>query len=350
MPKVRLGFIGCGYMGQLAHMQNYAQLEECEITALAETKQKQAERVAAIYGIPHVYADYSQMLADPEIDAVIVSQPFANHVNIVPDVLNAGKHIFTEKPLCVYAENGRRLVDAAKKAGKIHMVGYHKRSDPAVEYAMKIIGEWKQGNELGKMTYVRITMPPGQWVGGSRKAFITDEKNADFTSEAAPEGISLEFAQRYTSFVNYYIHQVNLMRYLIGEDYTLTYADRAGVLLTVESPGGVSGVIEMAPYQTTHDWQEKALVCFEKGWINIDLPAPLASQQAGRVTVFNNSGEDGVLVSPRLPNRHAMLNQAHNFIKAVKGEKDPPCISAEAVKDLDITMDYIKIIQKYFNF
>ena len=347
MEKIKLGFIGCGFMGQLAHMQNYAQVADCEIVALAEVKQKQAERIAATYGIPRVYADDNELLADPEIDAVVASQPFTNHVNIVPKVLSAGKHLLTEKPLCVYAENGRKLAEAAEKTGKIHMVGYHKRSDLAVEYAVKTICEWKQSGELGKMTYVRVTMPPGDWVGGSRAAFNTDEKPADFHQEAAPEGISQEFARRYIAFVNYYIHQVNLMRYLMGEDYRLTFADRAGVLLAAESSGGITGIIEMATYNTTHDWQEQALVCFEKGWIEIELPAPLASQQPGRVTVFNNARAEAFAVSPRLPNIHAMLNQAHNFIKAVKGEKKPPCVSVEAVKDLDIAMDYIRMFQKY---
>ena len=356
MEKVKLGFIGCGFMGQVAHMQNYAvayqsgwkNFEECEIVAVTDVKQKQRERIAAIYGIPNVYSDYHEMLAKTEIDAIVAAQPFTNHVNIVPDVLNAGKHILTEKPLCVFAENGKKLVELAAKTGKIHMVGYHKRSDPATEYAIKTIGEWKQSNELGKMKYVRVTMPPGHWTGGSREAFRTPndvESAASFPREPVPEGISPEFAKRYEGFVNYYIHQVNLLRYLVGEDYKVTFADKAQVLMVTESTSGITGIIEMAPYNTSHDWQEQALVCFEKGWIKIELPAPLASQQPGRVTIFDNSKDIGMTISPRLPNVHAMLNQARNFVKAVRGERPAPCVSSEAIKDLEVAMDYIRMIQ-----
>ena len=344
MAKIRLGFIGCGFMGQLAHMQNYAQIGDCEIAALAEPKQAQAGRVAAAYGIPGVYADYRRLLADPSIDAVVAAQQFPNHVNIVPEILAAGKHLLTEKPLCVYAENGRRLADAARAAGKIHMVGYHKRSDPATEYALEVINGWKSSGKAGKMKYVRITMPPGDWVGGSRPPLMTDEPSTGFEPEAAPPGIGEGFAAEYVSFVNYYIHQVNLLRFLLGEDYSLVFADKPGVLLVAQSAGGVTGVIEMAPYMTTDDWQEQALVCFEKGWVRVDLPAPLASQQAGKVTVFDNSSAAGCATSPRLPNTHAMLNQARNFIKAVKGEKPAPCESFEAVKDLEVSMAYIKML------
>ena len=346
MSKVKLGFLGVGMMGQLAHMQNYAQIEDCEIIAIAESKQKQAERVAAIYNIPRIYSDFSQMLADPAIDAVVASQPFGNHVNLVPDILKAGKHLMTEKPLCIYAENGRMLAGLAEKAGKIHMIGYHKRSDLATEYAMERIVEWKKSGELGKMKYVRISMPPGDWVGGSRRPYTSDEKVQEFKREAAPPGIDEETDRNYVTFVNYYIHQVNLMRLLFGEDYKLSYADPSGVLFVAESKSGIPGIIEMEAFKTTDDWQEQALVCFEKGWIRIEFPAPLASQQAGRVTIFNNAEKQGLTISPRLPNVHAMLNQARNFIKAVKGEKPAPCQSAEAVKDLEIAMDYTLQLSK----
>ena len=70
--------------------------------------------------------------------------------------------------------------------------------------------------------------------------------------------------QKYVAFVNYYIHQVNLMRHLLCEPYHVTYAEKTGVLLAVKSESGVPGVIEMTPYRTTIDWQESALVCFER--------------------------------------------------------------------------------------
>ena len=344
MKKVKLGFFGCGFMGQLAHLSNYAALDECEIVGITDVKQKQAAMVAAAYGIPRVYASAGEMLADPGIDAVVAAQSFSNHVNVVFDVLNAGKHILTEKPLCVYPQNGKRLVACAEKNKKIHMVANHKRSDLAVEYAVSEIRGWQTSGEMGPMKYVRITMPPGDWVGGARsrgRPVASDEPNTPFTPEAVPDGFDPALADDYVSFVNYYIHQVNLMRHLMGEEYKLTFGDNAGVLLVVESASGVSGVIEMAPFSTTDSWHESALVCFEKGYIFIELPAPLASQQAGKVTVFADNKGGGVYTSPALPNVSAMRNQALNFIKAVAGEIVPPCSSAEALKDLELAMEYI---------
>ena len=346
MAKVRLGFLGCGFMGQLAHLYNYAVLEDCEIMGLFDIRPKLAAKVAAAYGVPKVYANAAEMLNDPQVDAIVASQQFNNHVNIVCDVLNAGKHILTEKPLCVYAENGKKLVECAEKNKKIHMVANHKRSDPAVEYAMDVIKKWKVSGELGKMRYIRLTMPPGDWTCGAShpigRPIRSDEPVPAFLPEPTPTGISPETAERHITFVNYYIHQVNLMRHLFGEDYKLTFADKTGVILAVESDSGVAGVIEMAPYSTTDSWQESAMVCFEKGYVFIKMYAPLINQKAGEVEIFTDNGGGGLYTYPVLPNISAMMNQAMNFIKAIKGEVQPPCSSADALKDLEFAAAYIR--------
>jgi predicted dehydrogenase len=144
------------------------------------------------------------------------------------------------------------------------------------------------------------------------------------------------------TFVNYYIHQVNLMRFFFGEDFRLTYTEKSGVLLGVESASGIPGILEMSPYSTNQEWHEAALACFEKGFVKVELPAPLASQHAGKVTVYRNTPQGEYYTTPVLPYISAMRNQAANFIRAINGEKRAPCTSADAVKDLEIAWDYIK--------
>ncbi|MCL1858024.1 MAG: Gfo/Idh/MocA family oxidoreductase [Oscillospiraceae bacterium] len=344
MPeKVKIGFIGVGHMGQLAHLHNYVQLSElCEITTLCDVKINQAKILANRFGIPKVTADYRELLADPEIEAVICIQYFENHVVLVPDVLRAGKHVMTEKPLCVFPENGDKLVAVAKETGKLHMVGNHKRSDPATEHALDIINKWKQSGEMGKMTYVRLSMPPGNWRKDCDMPFMTSEPPGPVPPEPGPDGIDKITRNKMIWFVNYYIHQVNLMRYLLGEDYRLTYADR--YFFSAKSESGVNCILELEPFNTSVDWQEHALVCFEKGWVRIDLAAPLAPV-SGTVTVYEDKGWDSVFSYPVMPNVCAMRNQAKNFLLAVRGERPAPCVSSEAVKDLRIAEDYIRMAQ-----
>ena len=345
MERIKIGFLGVGHMGQLAHLMNYVQMPEyCEVVTLCDVKINQAKILANRYGILNATADYREMLADKEIKAIACIQSFENHVVLVPDVLRAGKHVFTEKPLCVFPENGDKLIQIAKETGKIHMVGYHKRSDPATEYAMDIIKEWKQSGEFGKMTYVRISMPPGNYRKDADQPFMTDEPPGPVPPEPESTGMDNMTRDRTIWFVNYYIHQVNMMRYLMGEDYRLTSAGR--YFYTAESESGINGILELDLYNTTVDWQEHALVCFEKGWIRIDFAAPLATQLSSTVSIYKDRGWDSKLISPMMPNVCAMRNQAKNFLMAINGEKPAPCLSEEAVKDLRIAADYITMTQE----
>jgi predicted dehydrogenase len=152
--------------------------------------------------------------------------------------------------------------------------------------------------------------------------------------------------EKYMAFVNYYIHQVNLMRYLLGEPYWVTYADPSGVLLVGQSESGIACTIEMSPYYLTVDWQESAMVCFEHGYVRIDLPAPMASNRPGHVEIFRDSSEDvtPLTIVPQLPWVHAMRQQAINFINAIKNEATPPCEAEEALEDLIVTREYIRLL------
>lgn len=344
--KIKIGFVGSGFMGQRAHMSNYATLTDlCEIVALAEPRKKLAENVARRYGIPVVYEDHMQLLANSDVDAIVASQPYSNHINIVPDILRAKKALFTEKPIAVSVETGEKHAALAKENGVLYMVGYHKRSDPAMEYAKKLADDWKASGEYGRLRLVRITMPPGDWVGGGAIGVIgSDDPYPPLQHEPMPEYFDEKNGREYNEFVNYYIHQVNAMRFLLGESYKVTYAEKTGVLLAVESESGVCGTIEMAPFNTTLDWQETYLIAFERGYIYVQLPPPLASQQAGIVTVMRDNGkEPPTITQPVMPRVHAMRNQAINFIAAVKGERPAPCLADEAVEDLKIARDYIRL-------
>src|SRR5437868_2033010 len=68
---LRLGFVGCGTMGQLAHLENYARLPNVELVAVAEGRPRLAQLVAERYGFRRVYADHRALAGDAEVDAVV---------------------------------------------------------------------------------------------------------------------------------------------------------------------------------------------------------------------------------------------------------------------------------------
>jgi len=344
MDKVRIGFVGTGSMGQMAHLVNYVNIDECEVVALAEIRPKLRERIAKRYEVPKTYADHNEMFAAESLDAVVASQPFTRHATLLPEIFPKVKYLFTEKPLAVSVAAAEKLVADGKAAGCTHMVGYHKRSDPATLYARQLIDRWKAEGTYGPLKYVRIIMPAGDWEAAGRTNLLrSDEPLGELQYEADQTGMPTEARNQYTRFVNYYIHQVNLMRHLLAEPYQVSFAEPSGVLMAVQSESGVAGTIEMSPYRTTIAWEESALIAFEKAYIRLSLPAPLARNRAGRVEVYTDPGEGATpqRVVPTLPWVHAMRQQAINFVAVCRGELAPPCDAAEAAEDLKIARDYI---------
>ena len=348
MDKVRIGFVGVGGMGQCAHLRNYATLPECEVVAIAELRENLGKQVAARYGVPRVYPNYQEMLAAEKLHGIVASQPFNRHGVLLPELFKAGVPVFTEKPLSSTIESGEKILRALKPSGTWHMVGYHKRSDPATMYAKAEIDRLKASGELGAMRYVRIVMPAGDWIAGGFFDLIrSNDPMPPLEYEPPASDMDSETFRFYTEFVNYYIHQINLMRHLLGEPYRVTYAEPSQVLLAVQSESGVAGVIEMTPYETTVDWQESALVGFQRGYVKLELPAPVAINRPGRVEILRDPGKGVVpeTVTPALPWVGAMRQQAANFIKAVGGEMKPLCDAEEAMEDLKAAREYVRLLK-----
>lgn len=336
-------------MGQCAHLRNYVRLPDCEVVALAELRPGLAREVAAHYGVPSVYQSHAELLANEQLDGIVASQQFQLHGSLMPELAQTGVPVFMEKPLAASLAAGERIVAAFRQSGNWAMVGYHKRSDPATAYAKAEIERLKASGELGDLRYVRITMPPGDWIAGGFDDFIgSDEARPELQGDPPPDDMDAETYGQYQGFVNYYIHQVNLLRHLLGEPYRVTHADPSGVLLVAQSESGVPGLLEMAPYHTSIDWQESALIGFQRGWIRLELPPPVASYEAGRVSVYRDpgDGETPQTLAPEMPRVHAMKQQAANFLKAIRGESEPLCRVDEALEDLRVAREYIRLIKE----
>src|SRR4051794_22294719 len=155
MSKVRLGYVGCGFMAQKVHLPNFSSLPDCELLALAEVRQDLGQKVQARFGIPKLYADHRAMLADPDIEAVAVSAAFGVQGDIARDALLAGKDVFMEKPMAISVAQADAILNAARRTGKRLMIGYMKRFDAGNELVKTKLDEFKATGELGPITYVR---------------------------------------------------------------------------------------------------------------------------------------------------------------------------------------------------
>ena len=188
--RLRLGFVGCGMMGQLAHLENYARLPNVELVALAEGRPRLARLVAERHGFRRIYTDHRALADDPEVDAVVSVMGFDLNYGVVRDLLAAGKHVTTEKAMCLTAGGADELVRLAESSGRVYQVGYMKRFDPAVLQAKEWIAARRVDNAHGPLLYARIWCAHGDWTWHTPPPLTTDEKPPayDTPREPRPEG------------------------------------------------------------------------------------------------------------------------------------------------------------------
>jgi predicted dehydrogenase len=334
-------------MGQLAHIRSYALLrEECELVALAEPRQRTAEQVAARYGIGRVYRDHRELIESEQLDGIVAPQRYTYHAALLPELYPSVSHLFTEKPLALGAAEGDRLVMLARESGCIHMLGYHRRSDPATREAKRTVDAWKETGEMGALRYLRVCYSDGDWTANAEARLIDEgEQPLSYSAEEFPEfAVDDDVRWALSVGVDTLVHPLNLIRHFLGERYRLVFVHSSGRLLAFESDSGVPATIEVTPYRLAVGFDEEILVAFDRGFVRL-RPAPsLAINRAGTLDVYRGQA-NGVLPelsSPQLPWTDPMQAQAADFLRVCRDEAPPLTDAAEAAEDLHLVADIVQ--------
>ena len=132
MEPIRIGIIGCGGIANGKHMPALSRQPLAKMVAFCDIVRERAEKAAKEYGTPDakVYTDYKELLKDPSIEVVHVLTPNRAHSFITVDALEAGKHVMCEKPMAINPEEAQKMLDAARRTGKLLTIGYQNRYRP----------------------------------------------------------------------------------------------------------------------------------------------------------------------------------------------------------------------------
>jgi predicted dehydrogenase len=131
---LRAGVVGGGLVAQAMHLQHLAaKADRFTIAALAEPSRAVREALGSRYGIARLHADYRGLLDEGGVDALVVCSPAATHAEVVLAALDAGVHVFVEKPMCITLRDADAIVAARDRNGLVVQVGTMKRFDPAYE-------------------------------------------------------------------------------------------------------------------------------------------------------------------------------------------------------------------------
>ena len=256
---LNLGIIGAGRIGTV-HAENLVyRIPEARVVAVADIRLDAAQTLARTLNIPQATADYREVLATPEVDAVLVCSSTDTHSEIIEAAANAGKHIFAEKPIdldLAVIDRGRAAV---KGAGVKFFVGFNRRFDPTYARVREAI----QSGELGDVHLLHVisrdpSPPPIEYVKVSG-------------------GI----------FVDMMIHDFDMARFLVGSEVEEVYTraavridprigeagdvDTALVMLTFAN--GAIGVIDNSR-QAVYGYDQRVEVLGSKGAASSDNVYP----------------------------------------------------------------------------
>ncbi|MGV8937838.1 MAG: Gfo/Idh/MocA family protein [Allorhizobium sp.] len=247
MAGLGIGLIGTGYMGKChalawnAVAATFGDVERPQLVTLAEVNPELAEKKAKEFGFVKSTGDWRDLLSDPAIDVISVTTPNQFHAEMAIAALDAGKHVWCEKPMAPKLEEAVRMRDAAARSGKVGAMGYNYIQNPMIRQIKALLDD----GAIGEVNHVRVEMD---------EDFMADPKAPFYWKSEASSG--------YGALDDFAVHPLSLLFVLFGHvdsvvvDLAKPYATRpstngsaravenydiASVLMRMES--GVSAVL-----------------------------------------------------------------------------------------------------------
>ena len=191
-----IAVIGCGRISEGAHFPAFAQMDNIRVKYACDLiESKAAEKKEKYPFVEQVITDYHVALNDPEVDAVWVLTPNYAHYTVTMDALNAGKHVFCEKPITVNYALSVEMANKAKEVGKLLNIGVCNRYQKSVE----TLREWVKEGKFGDLYHVYCSFRSFRSIPGLGGAFTTKSQSGG--------GVLIDWG----------IHFLDLILYILGD-------------------------------------------------------------------------------------------------------------------------------------
>lgn len=170
--KINIGVIGAGLFGKALLLPALSKIEGIELCVIATASGMNAQHVGNKYDFSECTTDYSNVISNKDVDAVVVLTPHSEHAQMVTNALQAGKHVFVEKPLCINKEELKDIIKVFNQGNSALIVGYNRRFSSLAAEMKKTFANRKEPMVL----HYRVNagfIPATHWVhsprqGGSR--------------------------------------------------------------------------------------------------------------------------------------------------------------------------------------
>src|SRR5438270_178594 len=149
MKRIGMGLVGPGFVGA-HHIDAVRRLGFVDVVAIAASSEASARKKADALGVPKAYGSYEALVADADVHVVHNTTPNFLHVPVILAALANGKHVISDKPLAMTANDARDLWRAAEQAGVVHAVTFNYRGNPLVQQAREMIA----GGDVGPVAFL----------------------------------------------------------------------------------------------------------------------------------------------------------------------------------------------------
>ncbi len=250
--RLRVGVLGAGPIAQAAHFESCTKAVNAELFAICDVADDLRERMVITHGAQKSYNDYDRMLADPDVDAVIIATADAFHVPASLRALAAGKHVLCEKPVGVTVEESLELKAAVEKSGKVFQVGHMKRFDAGLQAAKSFIH-----TEMGELVALKA------WYCDSTHRYAMTEAVQPLMVSSAnarkPSANPKADLRRYYMLAHG-CHLIDTARYFAGDIVAVSarLSERGGMwcwFVDVEFASGTLGHLDLT-IAVRMDWHE----------------------------------------------------------------------------------------------
>lgn len=290
-----------------------------KIVGITDVKIENAKKIASELNIPKVYSSYKEMLADPNVEAVLICSSTDTHADIAIEAAKAGKNIFCEKPVDLTPEKVRAVIAAVKAAGVKLQVGFNRRFDHNFANIKQMVNDGKIGDvQIVKITSRDPAPPPAEYSAVSGGMFL------DMT-----------------------IHDFDMACYLAGSDVTEVYANAtclvdaaigaAGdvdtAIISLKFANGAIGVIDNSR-KAAYGYDQRIEVFGSKG-------AAVASNDTPTNVVLMN--EDGIVADKPLyffleRYMQSFRDEMLQFVDAVLNDKPTPTTGTDGLNSILIAL------------
>jgi predicted dehydrogenase len=316
-----------------------------QVAALCDLSRTVVDQVGESYGVDRRFTDWTQLLEEP-LDAVMVLTS-GSHEPMAVAAAQAGRHVFIEKPIALSEAEGQRIIAAGKKAGVQLMVGYMKRYDPAVErmaeelqaikslrYASSTTSEYPMKWYVAHYPIIRGTDIDAKILSG-----LEADDEARVTAAIGIDDPMLRYAYRH-SLLDSMIHDLNLMRGLLGEPKRLRFAnvELAAISVFLEFPQTAAAMSWVNLMDGVAQYQQQFSFFAPQQRASLIFPSPFLRSMPTELVLEGGSTETSRAwrTAERVSYESAFKRELIEFYDCVTKNRAPRTTAEEAVRDVAV--------------